>query len=395
MSDTSVIPEPSKITDLFGSLLIGKKEPNDPHGPLWYSWRYLQIYTHYGLKLPHTEADLKTALNISDPAKFAWFSTTQSAYAKIFNLSDDFLKKIFPGVVGIGTALERFARDAGGSLRSDDDSTFTAITELLDGNDDQAALELIQDLAKQAATNRDAAGAIKLQLAAYKADLAAALGLLKTATDAVNKDNSVSREKIRQLTSDNAEDQETLAGIQAILARVRTERQHNVVVAATTATYFWVLPFGLIAAAIVAGIFGSKAEESRKQIEKYEDMIKTMQDELRTAVSTHDILDLAQEGLTSANKYTELADSHATAVQNAWEGVTSQLTNISDKMGAMTGEKDGQAKLKARAVIKTYSRQARESWKALLPALHDLTDEPYIRVAEGTATFGQVVEPPK
>jgi hypothetical protein len=42
----------------FKGLLVSK-DPKAQHGPLWYAWHYLQVYTHYGLQLPHTHSTLK------------------------------------------------------------------------------------------------------------------------------------------------------------------------------------------------------------------------------------------------------------------------------------------------------------------------------------------------
>ena len=388
---TTTTPDPTATTKVIEGLLINRQDTKDPHGPLWHSWRYLQIYTHYGLKLPHTEADLKTALNIKDPGKYLWFNSALSAYTEIFGICDKFLKNIFPNVVNLGTKLEQFAKDAGGSTASDE-GIFSAVIELLDANDDAAALELIQDLAKQAKANHTSAGVVRTELASYKTGLATALGLLKTAKDAVNKDNKVSQDRISKLTTDNASDRETIAGMKKAIQTLRDERQHNIVVATTTVTYCWVPFVGLITAAVVAGIFGAKAEEARKQIESFESMLSKLEDDLRTAVSTHEVLDLASDGLESAAQYTNLADSHATTVQNAWESLTAELENIATKVGIMTKETDGQAKLAAKAVIKVYARSAKTSWGTLVPILRDLTAEPYIRVADGETTFADVLK---
>jgi hypothetical protein len=42
-------------------------------------------------------------------------------------------------------------------------------------------------------------------------------------------------------------------------------------------------------------------------------------------------------------------------------------------------------------LIKTYAKHAGDAWQALLPALQDLTDEPYISIKQSKPTFGEML----
>ena len=68
-------------------------------------------------------------------------------------------------------------------------------------------------------------------------------------------------------------DQNALAAAQTALSAAQDEYNHDVIVAATSPTYAWIFPFGTIAAAIVAGIYGAKAVAAKKAIAAAEDEI--------------------------------------------------------------------------------------------------------------------------
>jgi hypothetical protein len=70
---------------------------------------------------------------------------------------------VFPGVVGLGNELMSFAKEATGK-----DGNFSAMLELLDQNEDQAALELIDDLRTKAIDNSNKAAKSKVTSAPTK-----------------------------------------------------------------------------------------------------------------------------------------------------------------------------------------------------------------------------------
>jgi len=376
---------PELSLDQFNGLLVNK-DPQAQHGPLWYAWHYLQVYTHYGLQLPHTQAALKLQLQINDPGRYLWFVPAVEAYNSVYQASEYFIGTVFPGVVGLGNDLMSFAKEATGK-----DGNFSAMLDLLDQNEDQAALELVDDLRAKAIDNSTKAAKVAGDLGTYKGQLVTAIGKLDAVKTSIEADDEVSQNTIDQLLSDDPQCATSIKAVEGLLADSKKTYEHYVVVAATTPTYAWVIPIGLVSAIVVAAVYGTRATNEKAAIDRYESQLQQMAAKLRTAIETHGVLVAADYGITNALSKTELAERDATTVQNGWNGVVKGVDTIKEKISGMLKEQDGQKKLGAKALIKVYAGQAAKAWEPLVPALHDLTDEPYISIKQSKPTFGEML----
>ncbi len=170
---TSVTDDPSqsleetiqhleKTINDFNALVQKPESSADQN--LWYAWRFLQIYSIYGLRLQHTEASLSLKLGISEPGQFPFFGTMKEGYNEIHEASDEFVSQIFPKVIEVGTSLLDFASEAS----ENDGNIFSVLIELIESNDTQGALELIRDIQKTTKTNTEKAGTVKDLLGSYK-----------------------------------------------------------------------------------------------------------------------------------------------------------------------------------------------------------------------------------
>jgi len=383
--NTTVQDIPELDLKQFNELLVSKN-PEAQHGPLWYAWHYLQVYTHYGLQLPHTQATLKLQLGISDPGRYTWFDPAVEAYDTIYQASQHFIGAVFPGVVGLGNDLMSFAQEATGK-----DGNFSAMIDLLDDNEDQAALELVDDLRTKAIENSKKAAQVATDLGTYKGKLVTAIGQLSNVKTKINQDDQVSQKTIDGLLSQDPKSSTSIKAVEKFLADAKANYEHNVVVAATTPTYAWVLPTGLIAAIVVASIYGKRATDEKAAIDSYESQLKQMALKLRTAIETRSVLEAADYGISNALSKTELAERDATTVQNAWNQLVKGVDEIKTKISGMLREQDGQKKLATKRTIQLYAKQAADKWEPLVPVLHDLTDEPYISIRQSKPTFGEML----
>lgn len=125
-SDTDLTKELDSTIESLSQLV---QEPDDSEDQtLWYAWHYLQVYSTWGLRLPHTEATLKLKLGISEPGQFDFFEPMKEAYGEIHKACDEFLSEIFPKVINIGTKLLDFAAD----ISEDDGKLFAVLIKMLD-----------------------------------------------------------------------------------------------------------------------------------------------------------------------------------------------------------------------------------------------------------------------
>ncbi len=367
----------------FNSLV---KKPDSPtEENLWYAWHFLQVYSIWGLRLPYTEASLKLKLGISDPGQFSFFGGMKEAYGDIHEACGEFDSTIFPQVIEDGTNILDFASDAS----QGDGDIFSVLIELIDADDDNGALELIGDLRETTKENEEKAGTVKELLGAYKGKLASAKGKIDIVQESVNKDEKTSQATIDKLKG-SADVEDSLANLQKMLAAKKAEYKHSVVVASTTTTYAWVGLPGLIAASTVAGIYGSKAVKLLREVEELEDKIAKKNEELNTALQVNKAQDSAITSLSETEHYTDLAIAHTTTVQNAWQSISANLNYVAEKVADMTKEKDNQQVLKTKAIVKKYAENAGKKWALLIPPLKELTRNPYIVVADGEKTLGDL-----
>ena len=127
-------------------------------------------------------------------------------------------------------------------------------------------------------------------------------------------------------------DQNALAAAHTALSAAQDEYNHDVIVAATSPTYAWIFPFGTIAAAIVAGIYGAKAVAAKKAIAAAEDEIANDNADITKKTS----LVTAVTGLnTNATSLELKGNSFLSTVQgmeNGFMTITSDLSAICDEV---------------------------------------------------------------
>jgi hypothetical protein len=361
------------------------------------NWIYLQIFATYGLWLPHTNADLQATLNLTAPqaATYSWFNAMAESYGQIFDGSTYFFSDIFNKMLDLGNGLKNYASDVAGQ-----DSEFTLISSLVQPGADQdlpTALSLLEDLKTSAASNKALADTIKDNLTTYRVKLVAAQGSAGKVKQQVDADDRTSQATIDKLAA-GKDAMGSLAQLQDLLNTDQEEYKHDVIVASTSVTYAWVLipppfPGGLIAAAIVAGIYGKRATDMLDTISKLTDQIKQAQAELTTALAVHGTTRLAESSLTSVIKHLDVAIEKVTTVQNAWLGVQAGLDDISAKINnTLTPTDTNEDKLKAWQAVQYYLKKAQDDWTTIQPTINELMANPIITVEPNATSIDDFVK---
>jgi hypothetical protein len=388
-TDNSTIEALDKAMNDLSTYLNGTS--GDPTSNLKGNWIFLQIYATSGLRLPNTSALLGSALNLtaSEAAAYPWFSAMYSSYNTLNLSSTYFFSDVFDKMTSLGSGLQSYASDVAGQ-----DSTFTLVSSLIKPTDGSApdlvsALDILSDLKTSAALNATLASDIKANLATYKTKLVNAQSGMGTVMTAVDSDDRTSQAAITKL-SGGEDVMGSLAQLNKLLKQDEKEYQHDVVVSTTTLTYAWVFPpIGLIAAASVAGVYGSKAVAMKDTIDKLEAQIKAANQSLKVAVATQNTVKLAEESLDSIIKYTDLAIAKTTLVENSWQGVTAGLTEISGKVSSSIKMEDGAEKLAAINAVVYFMKKAQESWTTIQPTINEMVTDPYITVSPTSQTLSE------
>ena len=402
MSDTnnnnSTVATPTPLGAAYSSLI--NLSGQDSLDTLKAAWNYLQVYSTWCQKLPNTEASLNTYLEITDPGTYSFYQGMLEAYKKTSGTGTYFMNNVFPSIVGIGNDLQSFAQAAGASV--DQGGIFPTITNLLETitpttsavdaqnilqNEVLPLLEALQSMANQNATNAVNVGN---DLAKYKSDLGIADGKLIVVDKLVSTDASVSQATINKL-SGGLEVEGSIAELSALKKADQDEYQKDVTIACTTLTYAWVPAIGLIIAVVVAGVYAKRAVDMLKVINDISDLIDKDNKKLVTATAVHTVQITAKSGLGSAIKYTDQAIVQTTTIQNNWNTISSNLSDIRNELKNTTFGQGSDEKAQGKQIINVWLKSATSHWQKMIPLANALVAHPYITVLPGDTTASELL----
>lgn len=368
----------------FESLLT---QNGSKRGKLWLAWHYLQVFSTYGVRLPNTEASLKQKLRINNPTDYPFFAPMLDSYQQLQKACSFFMTDTFPRVAKLGGNLKNFAREAS----NQDGAIFVVITDAIKSGDTVGALELLTDLQKKAVENAAEAEKIALILSEYSTQLITSEAALKRTDDQLSGDIRVSKTRIQELEG-GTEVTGSIENLKLLMKSRKEEYDQDVLAAATTPTYAWIPIIGAIAAAIVAGIFGDKAVKALEQFNELQKKVESATNELKTALATQGIQDLAKDGVSGVLQHTQIAIDQTNLVKNAWASIAGNLDDVKDKLVNMSSETDGTVKLKTIGVIEYYAKTAGDRWAELMPAVLELADNPYIVVEANDTDVSTMID---
>jgi hypothetical protein len=343
-------------------------------GPLWLAYHNLILFSRWGERLPATERDLKLTLAMEDPGRYAWFSDMLSSYTDVKNISQNFDANVFTAIGDLTESLRLFAKSA----KTAEDGDFNTIIDLLKAKQKDDALDLILALQEQATANAEQAKGVNDALAKFASDLNIAEKQLEIVQEMVDKDSQTSQERIDQMQG-GKEVEGSLKYYEDLRDKAKKEYDHDVVVASTTPSYAWVCPFGTIAAATVAGVYGKKATVALRAYKEAMTQIEGEQRELEIALKVRSAQKLAMHGLGMAKQHCQDAINESEVVQKGWMTINGDLGAIAEKLRAMTGTTDEGEKLKGVALVIHFAKQAGHEWAELWPMIEELSS-----AAEGT-----------
>lgn len=359
-------------------------------GELEHAWHFLQVYCGWGLRLPTDDSDFQNMLNTKEVASFRFYPTMKDGCTILKTQCRSFTTDLLPKMVQVGNDLSRFANSA----RNDDGQMFKIVIELLEGDspDPASAIDLIKSLQGDAKTAISNADAVQAGLGKFKSDLTSGSQKIALSHEAIEADDKTNRATMDKLTSDDPELAGSLANLEKLRKEATDRYSHDVKVAATTPTYAWVTVFGLIAAAVVAGIFGDKAVKDLKKIDELDEKIKNAKDELARAVAANNTYSLADTAVVKIAQYTDAALDATTRVQNGWNAILKGLGDVSTELARTMTTDDEAEKLRATTLVKKFLQRAEEKWRGIAPTLGLLTQHPYVKFDPKPKSLAEITE---
>lgn len=353
------------------------KKGDSNRGSLWLAWHYLQFYSVWGLRLPHTEEMLGKALGVDEPGRYTFFPTMQHSYTQVFETSQFFYNQVFDKIVALGGQLKDFAEK-----QSDGDrNMFAVILDHIHSGDINSAMEFLQDMVAESEEHTERATVVSGLLKDYYDKLKAAQDLLAK-TSALIEEDPTSSKKAIELLEGGPEVIDSIANIHEQMEAIHKEYVDDVIIATTTSvTTVWYFPIGPIIAGIMAGVFGDRAVKALAEYERRSALAESASNRLAVAKKTQEVQTLASNGVNKAMAHTEIAMTQTDIVKVAWGSVRDNLAMVEQKLKGMTTDNGEEDILRATDLIETFATTAAQRWSALMPSISQLTDNPYLVVS--------------
>jgi hypothetical protein len=284
-------------------------------------WPAAQAYVTAGMHLPTDTDDLRAQLPADPPGGMDQFSSLVSAYALINQHCKFWNDHTLQDAVNCAADIVHYNQKV--------PSYYGALSKLLPGmtsNPPNAAVvtqfkAILQNLSTQAQGYADHAAAVKKGMKDFADQTAQDQLNVQPLMERFHKSLGDQSPIIKQLSDDLAADQQTLSEAQA-------EYEHDVIVAATSATYAWVWPVGTIAAGVVAGVYGKRATDALARVNGMKAAIGTISGQLSAAANLLLVLQSIDSQLADISTKIAAALPVLQAMQGAWTSIASDMQNI-------------------------------------------------------------------
>ncbi len=290
-------------------------------------WIAIQTYAIDGLALPTTLAELKTSIGTGAPTDMSDFAPLIAAYQGIHDHVSTWQTATYPKSVSLAGDIYDYSLKAPIYYKP-----ILPLAEKLTANpDDQQAKDelkaILASLTASATKNHDSAAAVAGEIKTFAEQTQADKTTL-SGPDGKKGLRAQYNEKYGATSKDVTNITKELAEQKTILAAANKEYNHDVVVAATTPTYAWVIGIGSTAAAIVAGIYGHRATKALERARAAQQQISALSEKLAADanlliglnsvdMSIGDILDPLNAALPIIQK-----------VQGVWGAISGDLKNL-------------------------------------------------------------------
>ncbi|MDM0053019.1 alpha-xenorhabdolysin family binary toxin subunit A [Variovorax sp. J22R115] len=286
-------------------------------------WLRVQRYVTNAMALPATEPLMRTALQMPDSMKIDEFKPLLEGYKTVVPHVTKWKTTTFPATVSLAGDIVKYNSMAKGY--------YNALKEPINA--------LLKD-PKDEAAKRGLSGAIKLlsQAAADRAGKAKKVYAdiqefsLQTATDAVliGDLNTTYQKKFGANSEWGKKLAKDLSDTRDLIEAAITEYEYDKAVACATPSYAWIIvpPIGLIAAIIVAGIYGDKAVKAKARLEELrKDLKKAKEDEL-LSLSLTCMLSVARDSLANIQRDIQAALPVIQKIQGVWHAIHTDLESL-------------------------------------------------------------------
>jgi len=290
-------------------------------------WLAIQTYVVNALALPITLDAFRTSLGSGAPSDLSDFQQLVNAYAAINGHVSGWQNDTFPASVSLASDIYNYAQKASiyyGAI-------LPLAQKLVDNpNDQEAQKELtavLGVLSQAASANRDRAAAVAAKIRAF-ANQTQSDQVTLSGTDGNGGLVKYYNDKYGTASTDVANLTKQLKDEQVILDAANAEYNHDVVVASTTPTYAWVWPFGTIAAAVVAGVYGKRATDALDTARAAQQQINSLSAQLAADAQLMIVINSAERGMYNIGSKLAAALPVIQKIQGVWGAIADDIGSI-------------------------------------------------------------------
>ncbi|ACY13953.1 hypothetical protein Hoch_1399 [Haliangium ochraceum DSM 14365] len=285
------------------------------------TWQKIQVYAETALRLPIDEPTMRLVLERDPAESFTDFVPLLTAYQATHAHAVDWDQNILPTSVELAVDISNYADKAGIYYGPLQQAIAAVVADSSDVGSRALVEALLNDLAADAVEYEAAALEVQNDLNAFAVQLNSDRGALSTLVTEYQQSHGATGEEVEELREREAE-------IDALIDQLRDDYAHAVKVAATTPTYAWVGPPGLICAATVAGIYGSQATEILRQINDLEDQLNALGTDIRQRERLRRSLAYATESVTEIEDAVAQAIPAVATIRGHWQSMHGDLAQI-------------------------------------------------------------------
>jgi hypothetical protein len=328
----------------------------------------VQTYVESALSLPKTKVEFKTYLGAGAPADMSDFAPLIDVYRSMFDASTKWSDKTFPDTVKLASEVYDYGQNKApvyyrpilplAEILTNDPGNAAAKAKL------KAILDNLQRTAKGIA-HRAQLSADKVK--AYAEVSQADQGRLNDLFARYKKQYGETSADVKRLTDD-------IATQRLVLQAANDEYNHNVIVAATTPTYVWIFPAGMIAAAVVAGVYGKRATDALDRSRAAQARIQALDVRLIAHANVMDSLHLSKFSITNISKRLAKALPVIQKIHGVWGG-------IADDLGAIVKLIDDDIRNALPIIMDLGVEQAIRSWAAVARAADAYRVNAFVSIA--------------
>ncbi len=282
----------------------------------------LQTYCHDALQLPISRDEMHGKLGIAEEDE-AKFDDMTAAYKAVHDHCLVFNTDTFPATVSLASDIVDYGRNKVPVYYG---NLMKVITMWQDGtlpaDKAQAKLEaMLDNLKADAEARADKAHTVAEKVSEFARQTEGDKATLDPIKKKYTEEYAGSSGKIEQLNK-------AVDLARSEIDHWNEEYKKDCIIAATSATYAWIFPFGTIAAASIAGVYGQKARDALDEVHNWEADLAKESELLRRAILLMHDLNLADNSLDGLTAALDKALPVIAKMKGIWNALSADLANV-------------------------------------------------------------------